>query len=75
MKPGIWFAFLFIDLSYTRDDLQNKMFSIRERTAKETTEYEEQLVETSKLIDQEEAKKTDLERSVIPSLNPVIRIA
>lgn len=47
-----------------RDDLQNKMISIRERLVKEADELEEQLEELGKLIEQEEAKRSDLERSV-----------
>lgn len=49
---------------FYRDDLQNKMFSIRERMVKETAEYEEQLLEMGKTIEQEELKRTEIERAV-----------
>ena len=44
--------------------MQNKMFSIRERSSKDTSDYEDQLAEASKIIEQEEAKRAELERSV-----------
>lgn len=50
--------------TYYRDDLQNKMFSIRERMVKEQQEYEEQLLEMGKLIEQEELKRAEIERTV-----------
>eukprot|EP00026_Physarum_polycephalum_P002978 Phypoly_transcript_02987.p1 GENE.Phypoly_transcript_02987~~Phypoly_transcript_02987.p1 ORF type:complete len:614 (+),score=97.37 Phypoly_transcript_02987:98-1939(+) len=47
-----------------RDDLQNKMFSIRERMVKETAEHEEQLIEMRKLIEQEEQRRSEIERVI-----------
>ena len=40
------------------------MISIRERMVKEAAEHEEQLLELGKIIEQEEQKRSDLDKAV-----------